>query len=74
MPLVASGRGLVVTIESGTDELTLIDRFAVAVWLAESATVTEKLKVPATVGVPEITPVDPLRVSPVGRAPTLLHV
>ena len=59
MPVAPSGRGLVVTIESGTDELTLIDRFAIAVLavgLAESVTLTVKVKVPAAVGVPEITP------------------
>lgn len=32
-------------------------------------TVTEKLKVPAVVGVPEIKPEEELRVSPFGKAP-----
>jgi hypothetical protein len=42
--------------------------------VAESVTVTVKLKVPAAVGVPEITPPG-LKVNPVGRAPdVMLHV
>lgn len=45
-------------------------RFALAVWagVAESVTVTVKLKVPDAVGVPDSTPPE-LSVSPVGRAP-----
>lgn len=49
-------------------------RFAVAVWgvgVAESVTVTVKLKVPNAVGVPERVPLE-LKVSPVGRAPDVM--
>jgi hypothetical protein len=43
--------------------------------VAESVTVTVKGEVPATVGVPEITPVALSRVSPVGRDPAVIdHV
>jgi hypothetical protein len=53
----------------------VIDTTAVAVWavgVAESVTFTAKLKVPAVVGVPEITP-PALRVpSPGGRAPDVI--
>jgi hypothetical protein len=49
-------------------------RLAVAVWavgVAESVTVTVKLKVPKAVGVPERTPVG-LSVNPVGSAPEVI--
>ena len=57
------------------NEFTTIDNaFAAEVTLSESFTVIEKLYVPATVGVPEMTP-EPLIDSPVGNAPVAtVHV
>jgi hypothetical protein len=49
--------------------------FAVAVWLAESATLIVKLELPAVVGVPAITPVLPVSDNPAGNVPlVMLHV
>jgi hypothetical protein len=42
-----------------------------AVGVSESVTVTVKGVVPAVVGVPEIAPVAPLRVSPAGKLPVV---
>jgi hypothetical protein len=57
--------------------LTRTVRLAVAVWavgVAESVTVTVKLKVPKAVGVPERTP-PVLKVNPAGSAPdVIVHV
>jgi len=71
VPTVPPGREVVV-IESGRPEITTIDRLAVAVigGLWESVTATVKLKVPTVVGVPKMTPVEALRVSPGGSEPT----
>ena len=53
--------------------MTVIEKALVAVPPPVSVTLTEKLNVagnvPTTASVPEITPVDELRVSPVGRTP-----
>jgi len=49
-------------------------RLAVAVFavgVSESVTVTVKFAVPEAVGVPEITPVAPLRVRPAGKLPVV---
>ena len=43
-----------------------------AVGVSESVTLTVKLDVPVTVGVPEIRPVLLLRLRPGGRLPTLI--
>ena len=51
--------------------LTVRVKALVAVAATLSATRTVKLDVPATVGVPEITPVELPRESPVGRLPTV---
>jgi hypothetical protein len=65
---------LVVVIRTVPDAFTTMLRLAVAVRLALSVTITVKLDVPATVGVPEITPVAPASDSPVGKLPELkLH-
>src|SRR5215208_188058 len=78
LPTWVSGR-LVVVIVSGAGR-TVIDRLreatkgpggVVEVGVA-SVTVTAKLVVPATVGVPEITPVEELRLRPAGRLPAVI--
>ena len=43
-----------------------------AVGVSESVTLTVKLEVPVTVGVPEIRPVLVLRLRPDGKLPTLI--
>jgi hypothetical protein len=45
---------------------------AVAGVVAESRTCTVKVAAPLAVGVPEITPVEAFRVSPVGSVPTVI--
>jgi hypothetical protein len=53
----------------------LCDAAVTAVAPVASETLTEKTNPPTAVGVPEMTPVAGLRVSPVGRAPLeMLHV
>lgn len=51
----------------------VIEVFTEAVWtgLLESVTVTAKAEVPLDVGVPEITPVEELSVSPAGKLPAV---
>ena len=49
-----------------------MEQFAVAVLRVESVTCAVKAKVPAAVGVPEITPVEELRVSPGGNVPEMI--
>ena len=52
-----------------------VAKFALACGNPESCTCTVKLNVPATVGVPDITPVEELINIPVGRKPDpILHV
>jgi hypothetical protein len=56
-------------------ESTVMLRAWVAVWavgVVESVTFTVKLNVPAEVGVPEITPLDAVKLSPGGRRPELM--
>ena len=48
---------------------TVMARAWVAVLLSASVTVAEKVVVPSTVGVPEMTPVAGARLSPAGRLP-----
>ena len=50
--------------------LTVMLRLPMAVWPAESVTVTVKLNVPAVVGLPEIVP-EVLNASPGGRLPVV---
>ena len=52
--------------------MIVIDTTAVAVWAVESVTFTAKVKVPAVVGVPEITPPTLSVPSPGGRAPDVI--
>ncbi len=54
--------------------VTTSEKLADFVWagLSASATVTAKLNVPVTVGVPEIRPAFAARVSPEGRAPDVI--
>ena len=51
---------------------TTMDRLAVAVWAAESVTLTVKLEVPADVGFPAMAPVAGVRVRPAGRVPEVM--
>jgi hypothetical protein len=63
------------TVDTRSDWLTVTERLAVAMPLALSATCAKKLVVPATVGVPEITPVLDANDNPGGKLPELmLHV
>lgn len=66
---------LAVIVGVGAGAIT-IERFADAVEgvLSESESCTVKLSVPACVGVPEMTPVPALRVSPGGRPLGILQV
>ena len=61
-----------VVIASGEGAMTS-DKVADLVWagFAESATATVKLAVPMAVGVPEIRPVDVLKLRPAGRLPEM---
>lgn len=60
------GAELEMTIDSGGGVVSVRDK--------ESATCGVKLKVPVAEGVPEISPVEVLRLSPVGSVPVTLHV
>ena len=51
--------------------MTVIESAAVAVLGMESDTCTVKLLVPVPVGVPDMTPVEAFRESPVGSVPTV---
>ena len=55
-------------------ELMAIEKVLVMVFAEEDESLTwiVKLKVPKVVGVPEITPVAPFNVNPVGRDPELI--
>ena len=71
MPITPAGRVVVVTDKAG---FTTMLKFAVAVLavgVSESVTVTVKFVVPEAVGMPEITPVAPLRVRPAGKLPVV---
>jgi hypothetical protein len=68
-PAVPSVKAVVVTLGKG---LTVMPRALVFVAPLSSVTWTVKLLVPAVVGVPEITPVAGLRLSPAGRLPTVI--
>ena len=59
------GREVVVII--GTAEITTLKDFVL--FPAAFVALTEKLNVPAAVGVPEIAPVDVFKFNPVGRLP-----
>ena len=65
----AFGRDVVVTDGGPT---TVMLSALMAVPEAESVTCTVKLIVPVAVGVPEITPVAELRVSPAGKLSTVM--
>jgi hypothetical protein len=73
VPNVPAARVEVVTLSGGA--VTLILRFAVAVLvgLSESVTVTVKLIVPTCgpVGVPVIAPVEAFRLNPAGKLPVV---
>jgi hypothetical protein len=65
----------VVTTASGTTAAAItIESDFVTTAAAASVATTEKLKVPATVGVPPITPVAKLSESPPGKLPVTLQV
>jgi hypothetical protein len=69
--MTPAAREVVVTDKAG---FTTMLRLAVAVFavgVSESVTVTVKFAVPEAVGVPEITPVAPLRVRPAGKLPVV---
>ena len=71
MPITPAGNVVVVTDRAG---FTTMLRFAVAVFavgVSESVTVTVKFAVPEAVGVPEMAPVEALRVRPAGKLPVV---
>ena len=71
MPITPAGKVAVVTDRAG---FTTMLRLAVAVFavgVSESVTVTVKFVVPEAVGVPEMTPVAPLRARPAGKLPVV---
>jgi len=67
--------GSVPDVATASTALIVMLRLPAAVWtgVAESVTVTEKLYVPAVVGLPEIVPA-PLRLSPGGRLEPVVTV
>ena len=63
---------VVVIVSAGLMEML---RLSVAVFAAESVTLTMKLKVSAAVGLPVIAPVPAVKLKPVGQEPELtVHV
>jgi hypothetical protein len=67
VPTVPAGSGLAVEIVGAATGLTVREKAFVAV--PPPVTWTVKLKAPAVVGVPPITPVEAFRLSPAGSAP-----
>lgn len=75
LPCVPFGRELVVTVKGVLAAATVMLRLLVAVCAAgevESVTFTVKLNVPDAVGVPEIVPVEAVKLRPVARVPELM--
>ena len=60
-----------VELVAATVRLSVLVAFC-AVDVVESETFTVKLKLPDVVGVPEIAPVDAVRLSPAGNEPELM--
>jgi len=72
VPEVPAGSDVVVTKGGCAVVATKILNALVAVLLAASFTCTVNEAVPAVVGVPEMTPVDAVKLSPAGSAPALM--
>ena len=68
MPTLAPDSEVVVILSTG-GLLMVMEKVWVAVPAALSVTCMVKLTVPATVGVPEMTPVEALRLNPAGNEP-----
>ena len=71
VPTVPPGSDEVVTVGGCAAAATAMLNAFVAVLFAASFTWTVNDKVPAAVGVPEITPVDETRLNPAGKVPAL---
>jgi hypothetical protein len=71
VPAVPPGSDVVVTVGGWAAATTAMLNAFVPVLFAESVTCTVNDAVPAAVGVPEITPVDPARLNPAGNVPAL---
>jgi hypothetical protein len=67
LPIWQPGSFVVVTASGAAAGATFNDRVAEAFCPAESVTVTTTDEVPEAVGIPEIAPVEALRVSPAGN-------
>ena len=73
VPCVAFANELVLMPTGVTDTVMLKDLVAVcAVGVLESVTCTVKLNVPDVVGVPEMAPVEDVKLKPAGRDPELM--
>ena len=71
VPVVPPGNDVVVIVGGCGAAATAILNAFVAVLFAASVTFTVNDTVPAVVGVPEITPVEAVRLNPAGNVPAL---
>jgi hypothetical protein len=71
VPITPAGSDAVVTDKAGFTTMLRLAVAVLAVGVSESVTVTVKLEVPAVVGVPDITPVEALRIRPAGKLPVV---
>ena len=75
VPCVPFDSELVVILTAGTlDAIDMLRAFVAvcAVSKVESVTSTVKVKVPDAVGVPEMTPVEAVKLNPAGKEPELM--
>jgi hypothetical protein len=71
VPITPAAREFVVTDNAGFTTMLKLAVAVLAVGVSESVTVTVKFDVPDEVGVPEMAPVEALRLSPAGKLPVV---